>query len=92
MTPLKPTSLPMVDEADSIMIDESRVPMVIAGASDAPPADRGMVSAIVSSLSREHWKTDGGERNVFLTDDGIDAVEDELARRLGHRAVTGRSI
>src|SRR5215472_1948245 len=62
----------VIDEADSILIDEARVPLVIAGGESG---DRGLAyvaDRIVRDLRRgEHFTIDGGAHNVALTDDGI---------------------
>ncbi len=66
----------VIDEADSILIDEARVPLVIAG---GETGDRGMAyvaDQIVRGLQAgEHFTVDPGRRNVALTDGGIRAVE-----------------
>ncbi len=72
----------IVDEADSILIDEARVPLVIAGrAADAglPDASAVGIAELVHGLERgRDWATDEYERNVELTDDGIARVESLL--------------
>jgi preprotein translocase subunit SecA len=72
----------IVDEADSILIDEARVPLVIAGAAageDAALLPR--LAAIARRLERgADFELDEHGRNVFLTDRGALAVEAELAR------------
>src|SRR5215469_2487142 len=69
----------VIDEADSILIDEARVPLVIAGGESG---DRGLAyvaDRIVRDLRRsEHFTIDGGAHNVSLTDDGILTVESAL--------------
>ncbi len=70
----------VIDEADSILIDEARVPLVIAGGESG---DRGLAlvaDGVVRDLeSGRHYTTDAGGRNVALTDAGIHAVESALA-------------
>ena len=69
----------VIDEADSILIDEARVPLVIAGGESG---DRGLAyvaDQIVRGLSSaEHFTIDPGGHNVALTDSGIQAVETAL--------------
>jgi preprotein translocase subunit SecA len=69
----------VIDEADSILIDEARVPLVIAG---GETGDRGLAlvaDQVVRGLdSGRHYTTDAGGRNVALTDAGIHAVESAL--------------
>ena len=66
----------VIDEADSILIDEARVPLVIAA---GETGDRGLAyvaDQMVRGLrAGEHFTTDPGGHNVALTDAGIHAVE-----------------
>jgi preprotein translocase subunit SecA len=76
----RPFAFAVIDEADSILIDEARIPLVIAGgeAEDFALADR--VDAVVAQLSPlEHYALDEFGRNVSLTDAGIQRVEGSLA-------------
>ncbi|HOX47328.1 MAG TPA: accessory Sec system translocase SecA2 [Myxococcota bacterium] len=77
----RPFHFAIVDEADSILIDEARVPLVIAG-SRAPQAHQAArLCALVRSLEPGlHFETDGQGRNVFLTEAGLDVAERELGR------------
>jgi preprotein translocase subunit SecA len=69
----------IVDEADSILIDEARVPLVIAGARERSNANPYQIAAVVGALSKgADWATDEHDRNVQLTDRGIDRIEAEL--------------
>ena len=69
----------VIDEADSILIDEARVPLVIAGGDSG---DRGLAyvadQVVRGSAPGEHFTIDAGAHNVALTDAGIRAVEDAL--------------
>ncbi len=68
----------LVDEADSVLVDEARVPLVLAGATDAGAAVPEM-AALVRRLSRGyHFEIDDEGRNVFLTAKGTDTVESAL--------------
>ena len=74
---LRPLAVAVFDEADSALIDEARIPLVIAGgvagAADlAARADRA-----VRRLWRQDYSIDGG-RNVALTPSGLAAVEGYL--------------
>lgn len=64
------------DEADSILIDEARIPLVIAG--DVAVRDNGDLADIyekVKSLGEGCFEVDEESRNVYLTDDGTDKAE-----------------
>jgi len=68
-----------VDEADSILIDEARVPLVIAGLKDKTEIDSlGLSDTIKRMIPREHYQTDDAKRNVLLTDSGLEYVEQKL--------------
>jgi preprotein translocase subunit SecA len=67
----------LVDEVDSILIDEARLPLVIAGEHD----DEELLPYRVDAVTRRfvpsvHYTLDENERNVALTDTGIAAVEE----------------
>jgi len=69
----------IVDEADSLLIDEARIPLVIAGDRDAQPHNATRLDALVRGLDPElHYAQDAEGRNVFLTDVGMDQVEQRL--------------
>ncbi|UCE40691.1 MAG: accessory Sec system translocase SecA2 [Candidatus Aminicenantes bacterium] len=66
----------IVDEADSILIDEARVPLVIAGSTDRPKADPGHLVQIAKGLKEDvDFETDEGKRNIYLTPAGLQRVE-----------------
>jgi preprotein translocase subunit SecA len=72
----RPFHMALVDEADSILIDEARIPLVIAGIAGRPEQDAVRLAALVRELvpGRE-YATDDEKRNVFLTDAGLEKVE-----------------
>jgi preprotein translocase subunit SecA len=72
----RPFHSALVDEADSILVDEARVPLVIAGSVE--PAGGGLTR--FAEIAREliegvELATDEARRNVFLTDAGVERVE-----------------
>ncbi|MBE3130974.1 MAG: accessory Sec system translocase SecA2 [Acidobacteria bacterium] len=72
----RPFDAALVDEADSILIDEARIPLVISGTAGGPGADAGRVAAVVRRLGRgEDYETDAENANVFPTDAGIRKIE-----------------
>ncbi|MBQ4164727.1 MAG: preprotein translocase subunit SecA [Oscillospiraceae bacterium] len=68
----------IVDEADSILIDEARIPLVIAG--DLAAEDGSATAEVYAKLTDfeldEDFEIDEESRNVYLTDDGADRAED----------------
>ena len=69
----------ILDEVDSILIDEARTPLIISDPSDKPAELYRKVNSIVTQLkNEEHYEIDekGKSRgNVTLTDDGIEQVQ-----------------
>ena len=81
----------LIDEADSVLIDEALVPLVLAGSSGQGDADLPMAEIVAGLRPRLHYRTDDDGRNVQLTDAGIRAAERALggidlyaAGQLGH--------
>lgn len=75
----RPFHYAIVDEADSILIDEARVPLVIAGERETSDADPYRIAEVVEAMEEgSDWKRDEYERNVHLTDRGIERAESAL--------------
>jgi preprotein translocase subunit SecA len=75
----RPFHYALVDEADSLMIDEARVPLVIAGQVEHEGAHAPRLAALVASLTPGlHFDTDEYARDVELTEAGITWVERQL--------------
>ncbi|RNL80656.1 accessory Sec system translocase SecA2 [Halostreptopolyspora alba] len=68
----------LIDEADSVLVDEARVPLVLAGAAESTEADLEMAEIVRTLKPGAHYEVDEEGRNVQLTDAGIDAVEEKL--------------
>ncbi|MEZ5766502.1 MAG: preprotein translocase subunit SecA [Paracoccaceae bacterium] len=68
----------IVDEVDSILIDEARTPLIISG----PSQDRSelyvTIDKIIPELLEEHYTLDEKSRNVTYTEDGNDFLEQRL--------------
>jgi preprotein translocase subunit SecA len=76
----RPFHFALVDEADSILIDEARVPLVIAGHVGREESAAPRLAALVGSLTKgADFDTDEYGRDVEFTDAGIDRVERALA-------------
>jgi preprotein translocase subunit SecA len=66
----------IMDEADSILIDEARIPLVIAGSTDRPKAEPGNLAQIAKSLKEGiDFETEEGKRNIYLTPSGLKKTE-----------------
>ena len=75
----RPFSFALVDEADSILIDEARIPLVIAGSVEGL-ANNAVKAALVACRLRsgEDFDTDEHAHNISLTDSGSERVEQML--------------
>ena len=65
----------IVDEVDSILIDEARTPLIISGQGDEPTNLYQITDVVVKSLSEEDYKVDEKERTVTLTESGVAKIE-----------------
>ncbi|SLN30444.1 preprotein translocase subunit SecA [Roseovarius albus] len=68
----------VVDEVDSILIDEARTPLIVSG----PAQDRSelytAIDKLIPELAEEHYKLDEKSRNVTFTDEGNEFLEELL--------------
>ncbi|RMF39502.1 MAG: preprotein translocase subunit SecA, partial [Alphaproteobacteria bacterium] len=68
----------IVDEVDSILIDEARTPLIISG----PTSDKSelyvAIDKIIPDLSEDHYEIDEKFRNATLTEEGNEFVEQRL--------------
>lgn len=68
----------IIDEADSVLVDEALVPLVLAG-NQPGHAPRGKITDVVRTLKEnEDYTVDDDRRNVFLTDKGAAKLETQL--------------
>jgi preprotein translocase subunit SecA len=75
----RPFHFALVDEADSLLIDEARVPLVIAGSVGRETSAASRVAALVAGLAPGvHFDTDEYGRDVELTEAGVERVERAL--------------
>jgi len=66
----------IVDEVDSILIDEARTPLIISGASEESTDTYYVVDRVIPRLKpEEHYTIDEKMRTVALTEDGVTRVE-----------------
>lgn len=69
-------SYAIVDEVDSILIDEARTPLIISGSADKSSKLYEDVNRVVARLKKdEHYEVDEKTRNAQLTEAGNDKVE-----------------
>ena len=65
----------IVDEVDSILIDEARTPLIISGATEDKTSKYLAIDKLVKQLNRTDFEIDEKDKNVMLTDGGTDNVE-----------------
>ncbi len=65
----------IVDEIDSCLIDEARVPLIISGQAEDKTEQYILVNKLVKKLNNEDFDIDEKNRSVLLTNKGIDNVE-----------------
>ncbi len=68
----------IVDEVDSILIDEARTPLVISGQAEDRSELYTTLNALIPKLTEDHYILDEKSRSVNLTDEGNDFIEAAL--------------
>ncbi len=72
----RPLHYAIVDEVDSILIDESRTPLIISGSTDESTKKYYLINKIIPNLREEKdYEINEKDRNVLLTEDGVKHVE-----------------
>jgi preprotein translocase subunit SecA len=78
----RPLHYAIVDEVDSILIDEARTPLIISGRGRTASEKYVQINEIVPRLRKdEHFIVDEKHHSVTLTEDGIELAQDELFKR-----------
>ena len=65
----------IVDEIDSCLIDEARTPLVISGAAEDKTEQYLAIDKLVKKLTPENYEIDEKDKNILLTNEGINNVE-----------------
>jgi len=71
----RPFNFAIVDEVDSILIDEARTPLIISGPTDDKSELYMSVDALVKTLVPEDYELDEKQKSVVLTEDGTEKAE-----------------
>ena len=71
---LRPFFFGIVDEVDSILIDEARTPLIISGPAEDTSELYEKVDAVVAKLGPDDYKKDEKDRHVTLTEGGVDTA------------------
>ncbi len=65
----------IVDEVDSILIDEARTPLVISGATENKESKYLVIDKLIKKLNKTDFEIDEKDKNIMLTDKGTDNIE-----------------
>jgi preprotein translocase subunit SecA len=72
----------IVDEVDSILIDEARTPLIISGPGETASEKYELINEVIPRLRQEeHFDLDEKNRSVTLTEDGMERAQELLAGR-----------
>jgi len=71
----------IVDEVDSILIDEARTPLIISGPADDRSDLYNTIDQVIPLLNDDHYELDEKTRNVTFTDEGNEFLEAQLIAR-----------
>jgi preprotein translocase subunit SecA len=75
----RPFYFSILDEVDSILIDEARTPLIISGAGETPNAKYTRGNLVAQAMRRDlHYEVDEKAKNVILTEEGVIFSEKEL--------------
>ena len=69
----------IVDEVDSILIDEARTPLIISGPAQDRSEMYATIDKIVPDIAEEHFTLDEKTRQATFTDEGNDFLEEKLS-------------
>ncbi|MDQ3159194.1 MAG: preprotein translocase subunit SecA [bacterium] len=69
----------IVDEVDSILIDEARTPLIISAAAAASASAYEQFAKVAARLEPKHYEKDEKRKSVILTDEGVEQVEKILS-------------
>ncbi len=77
----RPLNYAIVDEVDSILIDEARTPLIISGQGERSSHKYKLVNEIIPNLhNEEHYAVDEKGHSVTLTDEGVELAEELLSK------------
>ncbi len=85
----RPPIFAIVDEVDSILIDEARTPLVISGPTEDKSELYVSINGIIPELADEDYEIDEKTKSVALTEDGMEHLEQIL---ISHDLITGDNM
>ena len=68
----------IIDEVDSILIDEARTPLIISGQAETSSETYKSIDKLIPALVKEDFDLDEKQRSVTLTDKGLENIENLL--------------
>ncbi|GAA3711278.1 preprotein translocase subunit SecA [Sphingomonas cynarae] len=71
----RPFNFAIIDEVDSILIDEARTPLIISGPTDDKSGLYKLVDAVVKQFAPEDYEKDEKQKSIILTEDGTERAE-----------------
>ncbi|WP_296678258.1 preprotein translocase subunit SecA [Novosphingobium sp.] len=74
----RPFNYAVVDEVDSVLIDEARTPLIISGPTDDKTDLYVSVDAVVKQLPEDLYEKDEKTKNISLTEEGVEWAERQL--------------
>lgn len=75
----RPFNYCIIDEVDSILVDEARTPLIISGQVERPTQKYTRAAEVARELEKEeHYEVDEKARNIILSDEGFEAAEEIL--------------
>lgn len=75
---MRPFNYAIVDEVDSILIDEARTPLIISGPAEDSSDLYTKINTVIPTLLPEDYEKDEKQRTVILTESGVERVEKAL--------------
>jgi preprotein translocase subunit SecA len=76
----RPFYFSILDEVDSILIDEARTPLIISGAGETPNIKYTKANLVAQSLLKDlHYEVDEKAKNILLTEEGVVQAESQLS-------------
>ncbi len=78
----------IVDEVDSILVDEARTPLIISGPAEESTDKYYRINQVIPRLKKEHdYTMDEKSRTVVLTEEIVEQVRSDLMRRIAETGI-----
>ncbi|CAO5680178.1 MAG: Protein translocase subunit SecA [Holosporales bacterium] len=77
---MRPFNYAIVDEVDSILVDEARTPLIISGAAEDSSELYRQINHVIPLLADTDFEKDEKQRSITLTESGVELIEQELLK------------